>query len=241
MSPQLTVWRSSPARARAYDDNAMLQLPHPVAASPRTGHNSYRVNSPISKRRRHSPRAVSFADEALVYPSALSLDDEVSAVWYSRLELDVFKNDRRRMVQILKQCDFDVGRVGARFCLRGLEPYFSIDANIAAKGTRDCAMRAVFVEQASQRRQGRHEPEALRSAALRATEWSRRKALEVASRDAAEARAIHEAFLLEQIETELASRADKGLTLGRRGVAKTPSLTQQEATSLARALQKRQD
>ena len=164
--------------------------------------------------------------------------DEAASTGYTREELDVFKIDRRNWVKVLKQNDFDVKRVGNHYCLRGLEPYFSLDANKTAKVARESAMNAVFGEQERQRASGVLEPETLRLAVMEATHSAQQRALQLGSSDAAEARAIQESFLLEQ----LAIRADKGLTLGtRRGVTKTPSLTQQEAIGLARALQQRQN
>ena len=190
-----------------------------------------------TKRRRRVHKTVAFAEEALLYPSTLMFD-EAASTWYSREELDVFKLDRRNLVKVLKQNDFDVKRVGDHFCLRGLEPYFSLDANKTAKVERESAMNAVFGEQERQRVAGILEPETLRTTVMEATHSAQLRALQLGSSDATEAHAIQESFLLEQ----LAIRADKGLTLGsRRGVAKTPSLTQQEAVGLARALQQRQN
>lgn len=208
-----------------------------IGLSPSHHFNQGRSKLPLPKRRRCSLKEVTFADEALVYPTSLTTDD-VTSMWYSRGELEIFKVERRNLVKVLKKNDFDVDRVGNHFCLRGLEPYFSIDANRTAKQVRDCALQTVFSEQTNQRREGRNEPETLRAVVMEATRSSQEIANRLGLSDAAEARAIHESFLLEQ----LALRADKGLSLGcRRGVAKTPSLTQQEATGLARLLQQRQE
>ena len=206
-----------------------------ICSPPPLQHCSCSQSKP--KRRRRAHKSVSFAEEALLYPSTLMVD-EAASTWYSREELDVFKIDRRNLVKVLKQNDFDVKRVGNHYCLRGLEPYFSLDANKTAKVARESAMNAVFGEQQRQRSFGVPEPETLRVAVMEATQSAQHRALQLGSSDAAEARAIQESFVLEQ----LAIRADKGLTLGtRRGVTKTPSLTQQEAIGLARALQQRQN
>jgi hypothetical protein len=125
------------------------------------------------------------------------------------------------------------------YCLRGLEPYFSLEVNRAIKYTRDFVLQTVFDEQSKQKDYGLDEPEALRTLCMEATKWAQDNALTVGLNDAIEAQEIREQFLLEQIEAELTVRAEKGHVLGRRGVKKTPSLTQQEANNLAWAHQQR--
>jgi hypothetical protein len=203
-------------------------------------HCPSRTASPTSKRRRRLSKSVSFADDALLYPSTVTLE-EAWSMWYSRDELALFKSERKDMVKVLKKNNFNLELVGYHFCLRGLEPYFSVDVNKETKQARDCVMQNVFDEQDKQRGSGRYEPESLRSVVVNSTKWAMHNALQLGSRDAVEALAIYEKSMLEQFETELNMRAEKGLLLGRRGVKKSPSLTQQEASVLSRSLQIRQN
>lgn len=140
--------------------------------------------SPVNKRRRR--RCVSFAETALLYPSDRS-EEEVKTSWYSKDELIVFKKERRDTVKILKRAGFNKSAIDTeQNCLRGFEPYFSVEVNKATKCARDLVYTVVFSEQNRQRSCGISDHETMRTCSQQASQWALRNALELGSQDAAE-------------------------------------------------------
>jgi len=128
-----------------------------------------RVDSEPKRRRRIRNKAVSFAEEALVYSSDW-LEEEVQGAWYTRNDLLRFKKDRKDTVKLLKHLDFDLGAIDHdQICLRGFEAYFSIEINKATKYARELVAMAVFAEQNRQRSVGVFDMGAIRPDRLTAS------------------------------------------------------------------------
>lgn len=137
------------------------------------------------KRKREEKR-VTFAEEALLYLEDRS-EEEVKRSWYSPAELAVFKRDRREIVKMLKKYNFNVDLIETSGqCLRGFEPYFSVDVNKHIKITRDLVFKVVLGEQRRQQELGICDNEAISNYSIRASEWARGNAMQQASRDAVE-------------------------------------------------------
>lgn len=97
---------------------------------------------------------VSFAEEALMYSCDCSYE-EVLRMWYSKDELASFKQDRKDLIKVLKKHHFDLPVVektyGRKYCLRGYEPYFSLEGNKEIRRNREFVLSAVLKEQSRQR------------------------------------------------------------------------------------------
>jgi hypothetical protein len=148
------------------------------------------------RRRRNEGPKVYFAEDALLYSSDRVLE-EVQRMWYSREELNEFKNERKHIVKVLKKSNFDVLAVeqSGRYCLRGYEPYFSMEVNKAMKYARTLVTSLVMAEQNRQRALGYLDDEAMRLACFGASQWARDNALQLGSNDEYEAYAEYECYM----------------------------------------------
>lgn len=163
--------------------------PSPVEAKQQEQYTPMRIDSkepsmynPQLKKRRR----VAFRDETLLYPSDRT-EDDLPSCWYNKDELANFKKDRKDVVKILKRANFDLQRVDqSAVCLRGYEPYFSMQMNKATKDARDRVYEVVFNEQARQKSLNIFDPESLRACSLFATQWARDNALELGAMDTIE-------------------------------------------------------
>lgn len=148
----------------------------------RIGPSSFRDCSHAPRKR--PLRGVSFAEEALLYSSDWTPED-VQASWYDHDELEVFKGERKHIVKTLKKVGFDLKQIDReKVCLRGYEPYFSVEMNKATKYARSLVMSVVLVEQERQRRSGNINAESLRERCCQASQWARDNALEMGAWDA---------------------------------------------------------
>lgn len=97
---------------------------------------------------------VSFAEEALMYSCDCSYE-EVMRTWYNKDELSSFKQDRKDLIKVLKKHHFDLPVVektyGRKYCLRGYEPYFSLEGNKEIRRNREFVLSSVLKEQSRQR------------------------------------------------------------------------------------------
>lgn len=111
-----------------------------------------------SGQRHHGHRRVasrvSFAEEALMYSNDC-LYEEILRTWYNKDELASFKQDRKELIKVLKRHHFDLPVVektyGRKYCLRGYEPYFSLEGNKEIRRKRELVLSAVLQEQSKQR------------------------------------------------------------------------------------------
>ena len=134
--------------------------------------------------RRQPKKSVRFADEALLYRSACSLD-EVQRMWYSKEELAEFKNERRQVIRLMKKVNFDLNQINQEaICLRGYEPYFSMSMNKTTKYARQLVISIVLLEQRRQIMNGVYDPESLRNTCSKSSQWARDIALELGNSDA---------------------------------------------------------
>lgn len=148
-------------------------------------------------RRRKLPKRVCFAEEALLYSSDRTLL-EVKNSWYNRDELNDFKAERKEIVRVLKRAHFDLARVEAtgKYCLRGFEPYFSMQVNKAMKYARSLVTNLVLSEQERQRNHGiYYDPEAMRRACWHGSEWARENALHLGQNDEEEVYGEYDSML----------------------------------------------
>jgi hypothetical protein len=182
-------------------------------------------------RRRYPPvkRRVTFAEDAYLYAGGIidldgsnpNADRELTeARWYSRQELNSFKQERRSFVRDLKQVNFDLAALSSAssstmsYCLRGYEPYFSMEMNKATKYAREHVYSTVFAEQERQWHEnpsdatGRVWYDDARMSQLveRASDWARSTALELGALDALECYAIHHPQQSHQREDEHQTR-----------------------------------
>jgi hypothetical protein len=142
------------------------------------------------RRRRAVPARVSFAEDAFLYPSDRRIED-VQPSWYTEKELAVFKKDRKGVVRVLKRSNFDTNAVDKKkYCLRGYEPYFSMEMNKAVKYARETLYAMVFSEQQRQKMLNIYEPEIIRDCSCNASEWARGNARELGVLDALESFAL---------------------------------------------------
>ena len=162
-----------------------------------------------SQQQQQRPRkkVVQFADTALLYSSDRSYDEDVLPAWYTRDELQVFKQQRKEIVQTLKRFDFDLLAVERRYCLRGYEPYFSLQVNKAMKYARSLVQSLVFTEQERQWKHGLVEPEAIRESSCCASQWARDNALQLGKNDEMEVFGEY-AAMLEEAEAAAQRQAD---------------------------------
>jgi len=111
--------------------------------------------------------------------------------WYSREELKLIKNERKQIVRALKKVKYDIGLIDTSIHeLRGLEAYFSPRITMATQRKRKETLESVLGEQQRQRQSagGICNVERLKLVSLKASEWFRNRALEIAQKDAKEAR-----------------------------------------------------
>jgi hypothetical protein len=143
------------------------------------------------RRRRGAVHArVSFAEDAFLYPSDWTIED-LQQSWYTKNDLAAFKKDRKDVVRALKRVNFDTAAVNKqKYCLRGYEPYFSMEMNKAVKYARELLYSMVFSEQKRQKMLNIHEPETIRDCSVNASEWSRRNSLELGVLDSLEVFAL---------------------------------------------------
>lgn len=115
--------------------------------------------------------------------------------WYSREELKKIKNERKEIVRALRKVNFNVSVIDTSiYELRGLEAYLSPETLRTTLRKRKEALISVFNEQNRQRQSEHAKPniESLQFVSLRASEWFRTRATEMAEKDAKEA---HELYL----------------------------------------------
>ena len=143
------------------------------------------------KRRRRAVRArVSFADDAFLYPSEWSIED-LHETWYSKDDLAGFKKERKGVVRALKKAGFDTSAVDKKkYCLRGYEPYFSVEMNKAVKYAREMLTSTVFGEQKRQQMLNINEPETIRDCSCNASAWARGNSHELGVLDSLECFAL---------------------------------------------------
>jgi hypothetical protein len=143
------------------------------------------------RRRRGAVHArVSFAEDAFLYPSDWTIED-LQQSWYTKNDLASFKKDRKDVVRALKRVNFDTAAVNKqKYCLRGYEPYFSMEMNKAVKYARELLYSMVFSEQKRQKMLNTHEPETIRDCSCNASEWARRNSLELGVLDSLEVFAL---------------------------------------------------
>ena len=148
--------------------------------------------------------SVNFAEEALLYGSDQS-EEEVLFMWYNREELNEFKSERKEVVKALKRANFNLSAVEAtgRYCLRGYEPYFSMEVNKAMKYARTLVLSIVLQEQQRQRVEGiYYDASAMHQAIAPASEWARDNALQLGRNDEVEAFDEYAGFFHDDEESE---------------------------------------
>ena len=168
---------------QAREMNQLQQDPAPSAIAPRR-------------------RSVNFAEEAFLYGSDQS-EEEVEYMWYNRTELNRFKNERKEVVKALKKANFNLSAVEStgRYCLRGYEPYFSMEVNKAMKYARTMALSLVLQEQERQRADGTYfDPDLMREAVAPASEWARENALQLGRNDEVEAFDEYAGFFQDDVD-----------------------------------------
>lgn len=136
------------------------------------------------RRRRNEKPKVYFAEDALLYSSDRTVE-EVKRMWYNRDELGEFKNERKQIVRVLKKANFDLVAVEqtGHYCLRGYEPYFSMEVNKAMKYARTLVCSLVMSEQDRQRAAGFLDDETMRLSCYDASQWARENALQLGRND----------------------------------------------------------
>jgi len=138
---------------------------------------------------------VTFAEEALLYSSNRTPEEVQHVCWYNRTELGAFKNERKEVVKALKRSNFDLSAVEQTglYCLRGYEPYFSLEVNKAMKYQRTLVLSLVLQEQERQRAQSIsgsgywYDDVAMEQTVSPASEWARENALQLGRNDELEA------------------------------------------------------
>eukprot|EP00751_Fragilariopsis_kerguelensis_P045383 CAMPEP_0170980646 /NCGR_PEP_ID=MMETSP0736-20130129/2569_1 /TAXON_ID=186038 /ORGANISM="Fragilariopsis kerguelensis, Strain L26-C5" /LENGTH=355 /DNA_ID=CAMNT_0011403547 /DNA_START=426 /DNA_END=1493 /DNA_ORIENTATION=+ len=137
--------------------------------------------------------------------------------WYSKAELRIMKDERKSTIRMLKKLDFVADSIDQSiYTLRGLEPYHSLAINETIHKKRKEVWESVRDEQCRQeslsssndnlgsRNSNRNSNRAcgnyyhtkrnvdsLRIISMKATEWARNRAFEIAKSDASEATRIH--------------------------------------------------
>ena len=145
-----------------------------------------------------SGSGVTFAEEALLYSSNRTPEEVQHVCWYNRTELGAFKHERKEVVKALKRSNFDLGAVEQTglYCLRGYEPYFSLEVNKAMKYQRTLVLSMVLQEQERQRAQSSsdgvvggywYDDVAMEQTVSPASEWARENALQLGRNDELEA------------------------------------------------------
>lgn len=148
---------------------------------------------------RHTRQSVHFAEEALLYSSDRTVE-EVKRMWYSRGELNVFKNERKHIVKILKTTNFDLVAIeqSGLYCLRGYEPYFSLEVNKAMKYSRTLVISLVLGEQDRQRALGYRDDDAMYRSCCGASQWARDNAVQLGLNDEFDVYSEYENFSNEE-------------------------------------------
>jgi hypothetical protein len=167
------------------------------ASRPSSPRQAVRRRKLPNNNNNNNNKQVCFAEEALLYSSDRTYG-EVKSSWYNRDELNDFKAERKDIVRVLKRAHFDLARVEAtgKYCLRGFEPYFSMQVNKAMKYARSLVSNLVLSEQESQRNQGiYYDPDAMRCACWHASEWARENALHLGQNDEEEVYGEYESML----------------------------------------------
>jgi hypothetical protein len=142
------------------------------------------------RRRRAVPARVTFAEDAFLYPCEWSIED-LQESWYSKDHLAGFKKERKAVVRALKKAGFDTNAVDKKkYCLRGYEPYFSVEMNKAVKYARETLTSAVFGEQKRQQMLNICEPETIRDCSCNASAWARGNSRELGVLDSLECFAL---------------------------------------------------
>jgi len=137
--------------------------------------------------------------------------------WYSKAELRIMKDERKSTIHMLKKLDFVADSIDQSiYTLRGLEPYHSLAINEMIHKKRKEVWESVRDEQCRQeslsssngnlgssnsnRKSNRacgnyyhtkRNVDSLRITSMKATEWTRNRAFEIAKSDASEAARIH--------------------------------------------------
>jgi hypothetical protein len=100
-------------------------------------------------------------------------------------ELAIFKGERKKLIRELKRVDFDLDKIDRNvYHLRGLEPYLSIKYNKYMQKKRAMVQHTDMLEQKTQMKGGKWDPESLRIACCEASAWARERAADLGRRDA---------------------------------------------------------
>jgi len=100
-------------------------------------------------------------------------------------ELAEFKGERKNLIRELKRVDFDLDKIDRnKYHLRGLEPYLSVKYNKYMQKKREAVLQTVMLEQKTQMKEGKWDPESLRIACCEASAWARERAADLGRRDA---------------------------------------------------------
>jgi hypothetical protein len=131
------------------------------------------------------PKRVSFAEDALLYSSDVTPEEALSG-WYTADDYQGFKKGRKDAIRMIKKNGFNIDNIEAEgYCLRGFEPYFSLEINRGIKHARETALRNVLREQQRQMQLGLVDDEAMRTRYAQATQWIRTNAIQLGTNDAA--------------------------------------------------------
>jgi hypothetical protein len=142
------------------------------------------------RRRRAAPLSVSFAEDAFLYPSERLIED-LEESWYSKDDLASFKKERKAVIRALKRVGFDTNAVDKqKYCLRGYEPYFSIEVNKALKHSRAMLTSTVLSEQKRQKMLNIYELETIRDCSCNESARARHSSHELGVLDSLECFAL---------------------------------------------------
>lgn len=177
-----------PLSPQLLDKASEIGFSPPETGAPVASNFPMYQHAPTSAKRKRMLKQLRFAQEALLYPTQWT-ENDIATSWYSSDELAEFKQERRETVRHLKRVGFDLQKIGHE-CLRGFEPYYSLEMNRATKYARDLVMNVVFVEQHRQRINGLWDTESMRVRSSNASQWARNNAQELASTDAQESSII---------------------------------------------------
>jgi hypothetical protein len=131
------------------------------------------------------PKRVSFAENAVLYWGDVTADEALSG-WYSVEDYQGFKMDRKEAIRMIKKNGFNIYNIeSAGHCLRGFEPYFSLEINRRIRHVRETAVRNVLREQQRQIQLGSYDDEAMRVRYAQATQWTHTNAIQMGTNDAA--------------------------------------------------------
>jgi hypothetical protein len=131
-------------------------------------HTSYSRMMKVNQRRQYLPKSpppkrVSFAEDALLYSGDVTAEEAIRG-WYTVGDYQGFKKDLKEAIRMIKKNGFNIDNIeSAGQCLRGFEPYFSLEINRGIKHARATALRNVLREQQRQIQLGIHDDEAMRA------------------------------------------------------------------------------